>query len=300
MFPARISPALSLVWPALALFGASTLWAAEPIAAPAGEVAPVEQLTVHLADGRVVTGSVDAKTDAEYLWLRRSAEQFDLVSGYRWELVLEGRTEERTLDHAQLQAWTASRKLPGRKFAEIAAKPGGEIQMVSATVPAAPPLPPVKTLVVDAELAQWDKDAQTDGLRIMVCPLDAYGNIVPVEGHIEFTLVVQRERVRPGKGYAGEPRFVEGDRLTFPVRREHFSAGPAFYELPFDRWHPDYQVTLANQGLLHARLSVPGQGVFEASDAQMCLRELSRFREQLQYYTPGRYLPVENPSRDGR
>lgn len=299
MFLARITLAQCLAWPALALLCASTLSAAEMAEAIAPR-AVEEPVTVYLADGRVVTGTVDAKTDAQHLWLRRTAEQFDLVSGYRWELVLEGRTQERTLDHAQLQVWTASRKLPGRRFAEIAPKPSGEFQMVSATTPAAPPLPPVKTLVVDAELAQWDKDAQTEGLRIMVCPLDAYGNIVPVEGHIEFTLVVQRERVRPGKGYAGEPRFVEGDRLTFPVRREHFSAGPAFYELPFDRWHPDYEVTLANQGLLHARLSVPGQGVFEASDAQVCLRELSRFRDQLQYYTPGRYLPVENPSRDGR
>jgi hypothetical protein len=242
---------------------------------------------------------VDKKTDSQYLWLRRSGEQLDLVSGYRWDQVLHGRVADRTVDYSQLKAWASAHKQAGRDLAEIAPGARGEVRMVTAA-PAAMSMPRVKSLVVDAELAQWDKDAQTDGLRIFVYPLDAQGQIVPVDGHIELTLAVEREYTRVVPSYVRGPEFVEGDRRTFPVRREQFSAGPAIYELPLALWHPDFEPTLAQQALLHARLSVPGQGVFEASDAQVCLRQFSRFRDQLQLYTPGRYLPLENPSRDGR
>lgn len=258
-----------------------------------------ESVTAYLLDGRAVTGAVDAKTDARYLWLRRSSEQFDLISGYPWELVFQGHVQDRRLSTLELKEWTVAHRQPGRRIADIGQAIGNEVQMVSATAPALPARP-VKTLVVDAELAQWDKDAQTDGLRVFVYPLDAYGQIVPVDGHVELTLVVERDYTRGAHIYHKGPEFLSGDRQTFPVRWEHFSAGIPFYELAFDRWHPDFEHTLAEHGLLHARLSVPGQGVFEASDPQVCLRESSRFRDQLQLYTPGRYLPLERPSRDGR
>lgn len=269
----------------------SALWTAGAVADDA--------VTAYLVDGREVTGTVDVRTDTQHLWLRRSAEQFDLASGYRWDQVLVGRAQDRTLDNPAFRAWTLARKQAGRRLAEITPAVRGEVQTVSTAVPTMIP-PPVKTLIVDAELAQWDKDAQTDGLRILVYPLDAHGNIVPVDGHIEFTLAVERESSRVRPGYVKDPEFVESERMTFPVRKEQFRTGAAFYQLPFDRWHPDFELTFAHQALLHARLSIPGQGVFEASDAQVCLRQFSRFRDQLQYYSQGRYLPLENPSGDGR
>lgn len=301
-----MSRTLRFALPVVALFCATVLLAAKSMAGESDAVEsgaverlPEESVTVVLLDGRTVSGAVDLKTDAQYLWLRRTAEQLDLVSGYPWNGVLEGHLRDRTLDHSELRAWASLQRQAGRTFAEIAPGLPSDLRLISAaSLPV--PVSAVKTLVVDAELAQWDKDTQTDGLRVFVYPLDAEGNLVPVDGHVELTLVAEREYARAAPGIVKVPDFVEGDRLTFPVRRAHFTAGPAVYQLPFDRWHPDWELTVAHQALLHARLSVPGRGVFEASDAQVCLRQFSRFRDQLQYYTPGRYLPLENPSRDGR
>ena len=155
-------------------------------------------------------------------------------------------------------------------------------------------------MVVQGQLAQWDKDAQPDGLRIAVSPLDHQGRIVPIDGHVEFTLVVEQARINGGQSYAKSPQFAEAERFSFVVKREHFSEGGAFYELSFSKMHPDFDPNVASQALLHARLSVPGVGVFEASDAQICLREPSRFRDQLQYYSPGRYLPLESNGQPNR
>lgn len=292
-----MSRAQLLAVPVIAALSATAFFAVTESAA--AENVAEEIVTVVLADGRTVTGSVDLKTDAQYLWVRRGEEQLDLVSGYPWNQVLEGHVGERKLERSELRSWASSRKQAGRKFAEIAPGAPSDVRLISAATPSAP-VSAVKTLVVDAELAQWDKDTQTDGLRVFVYPLDAQGNLVPVDGHIELTLAVEREYARADSGFVKVPEFVEADRRTFAVRRAQFAAGPAVYQLPFDRWHPDFEFALAHQALLHARLSVPGQGVFEASDARVCLREFSRFRDQLQYYSPGRYLPLENPSRDGR
>lgn len=268
-----------------------------------------ETVTAILRDGRSVFGVVDTRTDADYLWLRRTSGGFDLVSGFAWNDVLEGRTASGQLDRSTFRDWASGKKQPGRLFAEIEPTATVDHQPASAQLLPEPsasfkaPRPdtlPLKTLIVQAELAQWDKDVQPDGLRIFVSPLDARGRIVPVDGRIEFTLVIQTEQLDGRLSPLQKPEFLEGDRISYIVKRDHFSSGPGFYELPFDKWHPDFDPNIAFEGLLYARLSVPGKGVFEASDARVCLRELSRFRDQLQYFTPGRYWPLESSGQRSR
>ena len=256
-----------------------------------------------LRDGRSVTGFVDARTDAEHLWLRRTADGFDLVSGFAWDQILEGRTSDGHWSAVDLHTWAANHKQPGRLFSEV--KPPRPVVRQSPSVRSSSPASfadsaRVKTLVVKAELAQWDKDAQVDGLRIFVSPLDAQGNVVPVNGRIEFTLVAEVNHVAVEHSLPRRAKFIEGDRFSYSVQPEHFRQGAAFYELSFSKWHPEFEPNIAAQALLVARLSVPGQGVFEASDAQICLREPSRFRDQLQYFTPGRYLPLESNGQANR
>lgn len=256
-----------------------------------------ESVTAILRDGRSVKGVIDIRTDAHHLWLRRTLDGFDLASGFAWTEVLAGRIEDRELDANQLQRWAEENKKPGRPFSQVARAQSSNLP--SGVQPSAKRARP-KTLVIQAQLAQWDKDAQSDGLRIAVSPLDAHGQLVPVDGHVEFTLVVEHERIDGGQRFIKGPVFPEGERFSFVVSRQDFADGAAFYELAFSKIHPDFDPNIASQALVHARLSVPTVGVFEASDAQVCLRELSCFRDQLQYYTPGRYLPLESTGQPNR
>jgi hypothetical protein len=271
---------------------AGLLAAQLPAAAPSGSAGDVT--TAHLKDGRVVSGQVDIRTDNRQLWLRRSGDGFDLVSAFAWNEVAGGTAAGQRLDDEQLRQWASAQKRRGRKFLELERDAQRPVVNASSAEKAQATGRRVKTLVIQAQLAQWDDDAQTDGLRVLVSPLDAHGQIVPVRGHIELTLEAQREQIGGKLTSAKSKRFLEGDRASFPVKPEDFAGGPAFYELPFSQWHPDFAPAIAPQALVFARLSVQGQGVFEASDAQVCLRELSRFRDQLQYHTPGRYLPIES------
>jgi hypothetical protein len=66
------------------------------------------------------------------------------------------------------------------------------------------------------------------------------------------------------------------------------------YQLPFRQFHPDFYFDVARQALLHARLGVPGQGLFMASDANVQMRGFSRIRDELQMKTPQRFFPQEN------
>ena len=256
-------------------------------------------VTVFLRDGRSVSGTVDQKTDTKHLWLRRTLEEFDVASGFAWEEVVQGLTEDGQMDVDQLRAWAHETKQVGRVFADIEPQPSVE-RDPSAQSQLLDNSWALKTLVVTAHVGQWDKDAQLDGLHIIVSPLDLQGRLVPIDGHIEFTLVAQAEPFNGRPVRSGRPEFIEGDRISYRVKRQHFVDGPAIYALPFSKWHPDFRHEIDPQALLHARLSVPGRGVFEASDAQVCLREFSRFRDQLQYFTPGRYLPLESNGQANR
>ncbi len=257
-----------------------------------------EPITVWLSDGRQVTGLADAQSDEQKLWLRREADRFELASGFPWDQLVTGQVGEKTMDLAALRDWVLVHKRPGRTVLEIGIRDDAE-RVSRIPSPATTEPERVQSLSIVATLAQWDGDAQTDGLRIFVAPLDARGQLVPIDGQIFFTLVVEIEKINGGQRGSLLPEFRQLDRGSFLVKLEHFADGPAAYNLPFSRQHPELDVNLGCQALVHARLGIPGHGVFEASDAQVSLREVSRFRDQLQLYSPHRYLPLEHggPSR---
>lgn len=248
-----------------------------------------EKITVLLADGRILRGVVDSHTDSHRLWLRRDTERVELASALPWERIVEGHIAGQVVTPDELRLWADRHRAPGRKFRDIPAGPVVVQTPVSVTNAMKP-----RTLIIDAILAQWDDDVQTDGVRIFVMPVNAGGTIVPVDGEIEFTLVVETDP------FSGRPlpnprrKFHELERRSQLVRRADFSHGAAVYELSFSRMHPDFALEVAPQALVHAKLGVPGTGVFEASDSQVMLREYSCFRDHLQYFTHRRYLMLES------
>ena len=64
--------------------------------------------------------------------------------------------------------------------------------------------------------------------------------------------------------------------------------------MPFRQFHPDFYFDVARQALVTARLGVPGQGLFLASDANVQLRGFSRIRDELQMQTKERFFQQEN------
>jgi hypothetical protein len=252
-----------------------------------------DSITAWLRDGRQVNGQVDASTNTDRLWIRQEAAGLVIVSGFKWEHIAEVRDAERTLQQAELQDMAATdrprqrlRHNPSASTIRTSTGNTGQPHLDLATRR-------VKTLVVHAFLAQWDDDAHSDGIRVQVSPLDANGQLVPVEGQIELQLIVQNRDPAAMQGISTNHGYGELDRVSHMVRREHFKHGPASYDLPFGNQHPDFETNLAPHALVHARLGVPGVGVFEASDAQLWIRELSFFRDDLQLYYPHRYLPLE-------
>ena len=250
---------------------------------------------IHLDNGRTVAGQVHQATNARQLWLLRQAACVDLVSEIDWQRVTGGEVAGESLTRQELRVWAGKHAVTGRKVLELAETAPPTVEML----PAAPHAK-VQTLVIQAHVAQWDGDPQSDGIRVHLAPLDAAGQLVPIDGQVMLTLVAERKLLQGGQSYVGPPTFHELARQSFMVHRADFAGGPAIYDLPFAKIHPDFDPNLASESLVHARLGVPGQGVFEASDAQVQLKECSVFRDQLQYYTPGRYLPLEAGGQDRR
>jgi hypothetical protein len=252
-----------------------------------------DKVTAALTDGRQVTGIVDVRTNHDRLWLRREETNIELVSGFIWEVVAEVRKDGQSLDAVEIQAMAVKDTPINQRFQNRVESPIDQQSNVTVIPRPRTTTEPVKSLVIRACLAQWDDDPQSDGIRVWVLPLDATGRLVPVDGQIDLSLVIQD---RGPQRIGGSPRYHgygELDRMSHMVRREHFREGPAAYDLPFANRHPDVDMNLADHALLNARLGVPGHGVFEASDAQLSIREFSHFRDQLQLYFPHRHLPLE-------
>lgn len=250
-----------------------------------------EPVTVELLDGRRVSGAVDEKTNDVQLWLRRSLQGIEMSSGYNWDQITGGLVGVTEVDNNLLQTWAARSKTAGRSFNDLlkSANNAPRVTLTNTVTSRSP-----QTMVIEARLAQWDQDAQSDGLQVIVAPLDNRGQIVPVAGRLRLTLVTERENINSIRGIPHRPEFIETERISHEVHAADFQHGAAVYRLPFSKSHPDFQPDMAWAGLVHARLSVPGCCALEASDASVALREFSYLRDQLQLVTPGRYLPLES------
>ncbi|MFH1923324.1 MAG: hypothetical protein ABIP48_25965, partial [Planctomycetota bacterium] len=71
----------------------------------------------------------------------------------------------------------------------------------------------------------------------------------------------------------------------------------AKYRFPFQAVHPEFDLELAPYAAVHARLSVPGEGVFEATESDVRVRPYSATRDHLQYTTGQRFFPLERTGR---
>ncbi|HEV3418607.1 MAG TPA: hypothetical protein VG056_17425 [Pirellulales bacterium] len=270
--------------------------------APAAASEPV---TVVVASGRQFTGMLDARSNQTQLFLRVAENSIVLLRPVDLDRVVGAQAGGKKLSVADLRAAIANLKsaqpaddsederprheqLDSNVASDIAAKPTADESTANAADTAQ-----VRAIQIEATLGHWMPGTETSGIVVTVWPIDGQGNLVAVDGTLEVELLGQRFTVvTEGNGFPCLGRWVAG------VRTADFGPSGAVYQFPFQAVHPDFTFDLDPHGLVHARLSVPGQGVFEASQAMVRVRPYSSVRDRAQQTTGSRFLPIERL--DGR
>lgn len=257
-------------------------------------------VTVELADGRAFTAEVDPQTDATHLWLRWSRGSATLLRPIRWEeverldlgdeLVSSSAFREATIKLRQ--AAGQSRPSIGQPITIVVKGPDNRSAADPSTDSGRQRAGDVRSLAIDVRTANWDGNVEVDGLVVDVYPLDATGRPVLVNGTLDVRLIVQHTGVVKRK----QPFSTEG-RWTRTVRHENFGPNGASYRLPFGRFHPQFDRRSSAYGAVHARLSVPGKGVFEATETTVRIRPYGLLRDELQQATGRRFFHVERTGR---
>jgi hypothetical protein len=263
-----------------------------------------------LASGRQFTAELDHRTDAATLWLRWGQGSGVILRPIDWDRVvgLEIAGETFSGGVARQAVISVRRELPlalnpprrtplavapARLSAPAAtpARPSAPVATPARlSAPAATPAR-VRALEVEASLGKWGPDVDTDGLVVEISPLDAQGDLVPTQGTVEVELTGQGASQTAGGEFATLGRWVQ---CVWP---EDFGYRGARCRLPFQAVQPEFDLRWASKGMVHVRLSVPGEGVFEATDAVARIRPASGVRDNYQETTGRRFLPNERTSR---
>lgn len=255
-----------------------------------------DEVVVHLKDGRKVSGKVDSRTSEKHLWLRATEPSILLRSRFAWDDVRSAEHAGKTLTAAEFRtlAKTLKSNVDLKQFHRSP-------QQVAVASNAALPRGPVfvrpqdfrvASLEIYARVANWDNDPEDDGLLVTIYPMNANGQLRPINGQLNLKLFG-----RVNQRSFNRRQFPELTRGSFRVRAADFGPDGATYKFRFRNFHPEKNLDIDVFGLLTGRLVVAKHGTFDASDANVRLRRLSRFRDRLQFQSGRRFLPAEHPRR---
>lgn len=233
-------------------------------------------VAVTLNTGRVVQGVVDSRTTAHRLWLTASAEGMSAGS------VIARHDVARVELAATFQLppdLKASERYPqylrDRSYADERWNP-----------PADSFHGPIRSVQVSAQRANWDGDAQADGVRVWIAPLAANGRIAPTPGTVTVTLHAYR-----GHPLDASRRFEAQETWSREISLADFTERGAVLELPFRSLRPEMDAELLPWGVVSVRFSVPGEGVFDAVTENVELRSPAVTRDlRLRESEPNRLL----------
>jgi hypothetical protein len=274
----------------------------------AAEIPAEAQVRVLLASGRQFTAELDRRTDAATLWLRWGQGTDVILRPIDWDRVVRVEIAGETFSGDVLRravilvrqelplASNPPRQMPpAAEPAEPSTRPAGPSSIlprpntVAGEAVTAPPR--VRALSVEASLGKWGPGVDTDGLIVEISPLDEQGDLVPVQGTVEAELIGQGASQTAGGEFATLGHWVQS------VWPEDFGYRGARCRLPFQAVQPEFDLRWAAKGMVHVRLSVPGEGVFEATAAMTRIRPASGFRDNYQETTGRRFLPNERTTR---
>ena len=270
----------------------------------------VEPITVYLASGRSLTAQIDSRTDASELWLRWQRGPTVLRRPVRWERVTRVQMAGEQISGEELRHAVVEIREAVSDVAEDSTTPTlrkialGSPESTTGSAPSADAFgqrrrvdraPRVRSLEISAAVANWDADVTVDGLIMRIHALDGTGASIPVRGSLQIDL----RAPQIGVVKRSQPFGILG-RWTRRVRPEDFGPDGAVYRLPFQRVSPEFDLSLAPHGAVHAKLSVPGHGTFEATESTVRIRPASPVRDQLQQATGRRFFPGERTGGDHR
>lgn len=260
-------------------------------------------VAIHLRDGRVLTGVVNEKTDDAELWLHSAEPSILILTSTSWREISSASVAGKpvTPEAFRKEAEQSKTPLPIATFRQPAA-------LARSAIPAPGR---VQSLDVFASNANWDRDAESDGLALRLNPLAADGSTTAVDGMLTVRLLGRRRGTRdlrtspprfgfwtngtPTTEYSplrADERYVELGRWTERVKASHFTRDGYVARLPFRNVHPEYDLDVGLDGLVQCRLSVNGQGILDAASS-VSLRDYSPLRDQLQIDRGTRFFPDE-------
>jgi hypothetical protein len=127
-------------------------------------------------------------------------------------------------------------------------------------IPAVPMPERARSLRVLAGAANWDADAEDDGIELVILPLSDSGGVVPVAGQLSVSLLGQKTLRR----HVGEDATKPLGRWSRTVRLQDFANGSAVFRLPFRDPNPTTDPSVNHTGLLHVQLTPSVLGPLEA------------------------------------
>jgi hypothetical protein len=263
----------------LCLASGSLLQAAEP------------PLTVKLASGRKFTANVDQKT-GDQLWLRFSTGRASLLRPIAWERITSASLEGKEIKLDELRELCQTLKSKNAESEPLPPPPPAP-----ETIPAPAELPQVVTIRVDAWLANWDADVETDGLVVQLTPLDENGQPVAASGLADIELFAARQRKYHEAPQSGGWMTELMQRWTENVEPAQMGPSGVVLRLPFGAVHPEFSSGVDSIGLVHIRLTIPGSGVFEQSLDGVRLRNWSPVRDAMNLQNGRRFFSTEQTGR---
>ncbi len=261
-----------------------------------------DAILVHLLSGRTMMANIDARTDAAQLWLRWERPGSEVLRPIDWNRVVAAEIKGNKISGPEFLELVKQIRLrvpaqpvsaPAVNTIVMLGSPSIEAPNTPAPANSATQFrpPPVEWLDIEGGPARWDNYVETDGMIISIAPKDAYGEVVPVRGTLDVDLIAE---------HAGVVRlpyqFFRIAHWSQAVRIEDFGPYGAVYRLPFQDLNPDFSRDLGPHGAIHATLSVPGQGTFEATEDAR-IRPYSLIRDRLWQTTGRRFFPEETIGR---
>lgn len=235
-------------------------------------------MAIETIDGRTLVGHLDSPNDAEVVHLRTE----------RPGIVLRSHIPRHQIRHIRPYDDSHVLRIEGQRPTRPFIPPQPSPRLIP------PRVEPVSTRVdvlrVRAWVENWDRDAEPDGLRVLVSPLSETGRMVAANGTLTAELVARRFDYNRERDRLG---VVERWSRQLTVR--DFGPQGAIVDLPFNRIEPNRDFDLIPVGLLSVRLGVPGDGLFEAAEYDVPLRRPSYIRDELQLHTGSRqfrHLPT--------
>lgn len=217
---------------------------------------------VTLTSGRTVNGQLDSRSTSEVLWLTADFEGVSIGN--------------------QLKPADVLRIEPG--FPVVLPSPIPSKVVTPTLGPATRdwsrvvPTRSLDALSLDAfaRLANFDNDAQPDGLQAILVPLGAGGEVLRKAGSLSIQLSVFR-----GDWRNRTQRFCEEESWSKEVTLDDYTPQGLVIDLPFRRIIPESDSELLAVGVLNIRFNIASERSVEAQVEDVPLRSRSISHEIL-------------------